>query len=119
MANEYQNRVKDEHKNQLLNQMSQDKHSKMALRQAELQDDTKNADRIGIFNSQFEQQRNDAKNQARNIYKQELDSQIHARQAMKAYGNMTNVEKELNKDELVAYKKYDNSPYTMVPGVTS
>ncbi len=32
---------------------------------------------------------------------------------------MTNVEKELNKDDLVAWKKYDNNQYSMIPGVAS
>ena len=38
---------------------------------------------------------------------------------LKAYGNMTNVEKELNKDDLVAWKKYDNTQYSMIPGVSN
>ena len=32
---------------------------------------------------------------------------------------MTNVEKEMNKDELVAWKKSDYNSYSMVPGVAS
>ena len=32
---------------------------------------------------------------------------------------MTNVEKELNKDDLAAYKKYDNNQYALIPGFTS
>lgn len=60
--------------------------------------------------------RSDAKNQARHMYKNQLDQQMQEQRAYKAYGNMTNVEKELNKDELVAYKKYDVSSYAMVPG---
>ena len=35
---------------------------------------------------------------------------------MKAYGNMTNVEKEMNKDELIAYKNHDRNEVTMIPG---
>ena len=35
---------------------------------------------------------------------------------MKAYGNMTNVEKEMNKDDLLAWKRYDNNQYSMIPG---
>ena len=50
------------------------------------------------------------------MYKKELDVQIQNRQALKAYGNMTSVEKEMNKDELVAYKKFDNNDLSMVPG---
>lgn len=38
---------------------------------------------------------------------------------LRAYGNMTNVEKEMNKDDLVAWKKYDNNQYSMIPGVSN
>lgn len=31
---------------------------------------------------------------------------------------MTNVEKQFNKDELVAYKNYDNNHYSLVPGIS-
>jgi len=29
---------------------------------------------------------------------------------------MTNVEKEMNKEDLNAWKKYDNNQYSMIPG---
>jgi len=32
---------------------------------------------------------------------------------------MTSVEKEINKDDLVAWKKYDNNQYSMIPGVSN
>ena len=50
------------------------------------------------------------------MYKQDLDAQIRSREALKAYGNMTNVEKEMNKDDLLAWKRYDNNQYSMIPG---
>ena len=34
----------------------------------------------------------------------------------KRYGNMTNVEKRINKLDLVAYKNYDNHQYAKIPG---
>ena len=34
------------------------------------------------------------------------------------YGNMTNVEKQINRDELEAYKQYDNKQYSLVPGLS-
>ena len=37
---------------------------------------------------------------------------------MRGYGNMTGVEKEMNKDDLHAYKKYDNNQYAMIPGIS-
>ena len=33
------------------------------------------------------------------------------------YGNMTQHEKRLNKDELKAWKEYDNNQYSMIPGL--
>lgn len=35
-----------------------------------------------------------------------LDSQINVRNQLKLYGNMTNVEKQMNKEDLEAYKHY-------------
>ena len=52
-------------------------------------------------------------------YRNSLNEQINVRLGMKAYGNMTNVEKELNKEELNAYKKFDNQEVSMLPGTVS
>ncbi len=38
---------------------------------------------------------------------------------MKMHGNMTSVEKQLNKEDLHAWKVYDNNQYSMIPGVSS
>ena len=35
------------------------------------------------------------------------------------YGNMTNVEKQMNKEELNAWKSYDNNQYSLVPGINA
>ena len=35
------------------------------------------------------------------------------------YGNMSKQEKALNKDDLIAYKHYDNNQYALIPGFTS
>jgi hypothetical protein len=35
---------------------------------------------------------------------------------MHGYGNMTSVEKRMNKDDLIAYKNFDNNQYAMIPG---
>jgi hypothetical protein len=50
-------------------------------------------------------------------YKQDLDNQMQARSYMKAYGNMSNAEKQINKAELNAYKNYDNNQYNLIPGL--
>jgi hypothetical protein len=36
---------------------------------------------------------------------------------MSAFGTMTNVEKKLNRADLLAYKAYDNTNYSLVPGL--
>lgn len=38
---------------------------------------------------------------------------------MRMHGNMTNVEKQLNKDDLLAWKNYDNKQYSMIPGISN
>ena len=35
------------------------------------------------------------------------------------HGNMTGVEKQLNKDDLLAWKNFDNNQYTLIPGVSN
>lgn len=37
---------------------------------------------------------------------------------MRGIGNMTSVEKQMNKDDLIAYKNFDNKQYSMIPGVS-
>ena len=93
-----------------------DKKNKDLLRQAERQDDTKQADRIGIFNNQYDNQRAEMRSKAMQQYKVDLDSQVNHRKILRSYGNMTNVEKEMNKDDLNAWKKYDNNQYSLIPG---
>lgn len=46
-----------------------------------------------------------------------LDLQLQQKQNLQLYGNMTKVEKEINKDELNAYKVFDNKQYALVPGL--
>ena len=36
---------------------------------------------------------------------------------MLAYGNMSQAEKHINKQDLKAYKNYDNTNYAMLPGI--
>lgn len=38
---------------------------------------------------------------------------------MKLYGNMTSVEKAMNRHDLHAFKNYDNNQYALIPGVAS
>ena len=32
---------------------------------------------------------------------------------------MTGVEKQMNKDDLIAWKNYDNNQYSLIPGVSN
>lgn len=52
-------------------------------------------------------------------YKEMLDNQAKTRQNMKMYGNMTGIEKQLNKNDLSAFKHYDNKTYALIPGLNS
>jgi hypothetical protein len=52
-------------------------------------------------------------------YRQDLDQQMNARNYLMGQGNMTAIEKQMNRDELNAYKAFDNSTnFAMVPGVS-
>ena len=35
------------------------------------------------------------------------------------YGNMSSIEKKMNKGDLRAYKNYDNNQYALIPGIAS
>ena len=57
------------------------------------------------------------KNQAN--YKKMLDQQVNVKNQFKMYGNMTSVEKALNRPDLEAYKNYDSKEYSMIPGLNA
>ena len=48
-------------------------------------------------------------------YKQQLDKQMGVKKRQAMYGNMTGVEKQLNKEELEAYKNYEKGNH-FLPG---
>ena len=61
-------------------------------------------------------QQDKAKRQS--LYRQMLLNQQNEKKNMYGVqGNMTQVEKWLNKEDLKAYKKYDNTHYSMIPGI--
>jgi hypothetical protein len=53
------------------------------------------------------------------MYRQLLDTQIQYAKELQGYGNMTELEKKMNRVELQAYKHYDKNVYSLVPGVNS
>jgi len=59
------------------------------------------------------------KKEEQNKYKEMLDTQLKIAKQRQLYGNMTGVEKSLNKDDLIAWKKYDHTTYALIPGLNS
>ena len=57
---------------------------------------------------QMEQHVISNKREMQNKYKDMLDRQLEVRGQFKMYGNMSSIEKSLNKNDLNAYKNYDN-----------
>jgi len=49
------------------------------------------------------------------LYKEQLDKQMGVKKRQAMYGNMTGVEKQLNKEELEAYKNYEKGTH-FLPG---
>jgi hypothetical protein len=74
------------------------------------EDFTKNQARLqAAHNAQMMQYEEFAKKKNMENYRKMLDQQINIRNQFKMYGNMTSVEKALNRPELEAYKNYDNN----------
>lgn len=46
-----------------------------------------------------------------------LDQQVEVKNRFKMYGNMSSIEKSINKGDLQAYKNYDTNQYSLVPGL--
>lgn len=59
------------------------------------------------------------KKQEQHQYREMLNDQIKTSKMRRLYGNMTGVEKSLNKDDLLAWKNYDHNAYALIPGLNS
>jgi|LauGreDrversion4_2_1035121.scaffolds.fasta_scaffold239843_1 hypothetical protein len=53
------------------------------------------------------------------MYRDLLNTQMQYQKELRGYGNMTELEKKLNRVDLMAYKHYDNKMYSLVPGINS
>ena len=73
------------------------------------QEDAIRAQEAGLFHMQTEQQRRDQRHQGMLNYRNDLAAQVQNKKTLNSIGNMTNVEKEINKQDLHAYKKFDNN----------
>ena len=52
-------------------------------------------------------------------YKEILDNQMQLSNQLRMYGNMTNVEKKMNKEDLRAWQNFDDNQYSLIPGLNS
>lgn len=59
MAQQYQSRIRDEHKHMLQQQIDQERRAKAAMTAAQKQDDAIRAQQAGLFHQQVEQQKRD------------------------------------------------------------
>jgi hypothetical protein len=102
--------------NEVKNQITE--KSKMQKLNSELGDMEvqRTTDRVSEINT-FDQMIKNDKKQRQDMYRQMLNSQVQYNKGMKSFGNMTAVEKMMNRDDLKAYKVYDNNQYSMIPGV--
>lgn len=46
-----------------------------------------------------------------------LDQQVEVKSQFRMYGNMSSIEKAMNKHDMHAYKNYDTNQYSLVPGL--
>lgn len=66
-----------------------------------------------------EQMERDQRKSLQSKYKEMLDSQRKIKSEYRGYGNMSNVEKSLNRNDLLAWKNFDYTTYAMIPGFNS
>ncbi len=59
----------------------------------------------------------DEKKKQQQMYRNILDSQVTYNKDLKKYGNMTSVEKKMNKQDLKAFKSFDSRQYSLIAGV--
>jgi hypothetical protein len=77
------------------------------------------AQKQAAHNAQMNEYEQFAKKKTKQNYKDMLDQQVNLKNQFKMYGNMSSMEKAMNRAELHAYKNNDNNQYSMIPGVTS
>jgi hypothetical protein len=67
----------------------------------------------------FESMKQTIQKQKKLSYKEMLDNQINVRNQLRLYGNMTSVEKQMNKQDLEAYKNYRAQYNSLIPGINN
>lgn len=102
--------------NEIRNQMDEKrkmKHLNSQLKNIEVE---KTTDRVYEINT-FDQMLKDDKKKRQEMYRQMLNSQVQYNNSLKSYGNMTHMEKQMNKEDLKAFKRYDKTQYGLIPGI--
>ena len=89
------------------------------MKQAEKMSDMNDAHKQRSMNNMMNIQEASFKKNVKSSYKEELDKQLAQRKAYQMYGNMSQQEKAMNKDDLIAYKRFDNNQYSLIPGFNS
>ena len=79
------------------------------MKQAEKMSDMNDAHKQRSMNNMMNIQEASFKKNVKSSYKEELDKQLAQRKAYQMYGNMSQQEKAMNKDDLIAYKRFDNN----------
>ena len=94
-----------QHQQQLVSQINQE-----MLRKGHRPDQLEGLQALLASETQAQQDYNYELNrkQAQKSYKDMLDDQVRLQQNMRLNGNMTSEEKKINKEDMIAYKNYDN-----------
>ena len=105
---DYRKHAQDDYNKMLKDQMMNDMANKDQMRMAERMHDRNEVAQKNAAYMSIDQMEKNQKAQFKMNYKDMLDQQIKIKNSA-AYGNMSNVEKQMNRDDLIAYKKYDNN----------
>lgn len=94
-----------QHQQQLVSQINQE-----MIRKGHRPDQLEGLQALLASETQAQQDYNYELNrkQAQKSYKDMLDDQVRLQQNMRLNGNMTSEEKKINKEDMIAYKNYDN-----------
>lgn len=121
-ANYVQNqqvRIRQNHNEEIRRQMQdQDYQKKMQnMNQRDIDAQQRNIQQQS--NAQIEAEIKQLKELEKQKYKEDLDRQMNMKQGMKGFGNMSHAEKQINRQDLVAYKNYETTNHAMIPGINN
>ena len=111
--------LRDDNRAGLLNQIKEHEKERKVKEQAELEIGMRESMVAEMkYKNECEQEKQRQKD-AQLLYKKQLDDQMNLRRKFNMYGNMSGVEKNLNRNELLAYKNFDYKYNSMIPGQNS